>query len=113
MVRVLAVVTLLLALAPAARAASAPVTPPPPEHRADPALTTYVQRAGPFKIGPYATLKTSAKVQPPEVPGAIVGMDARLVDQAGNVIPQHVTMLHHLVFTNGGPDGGRRDPACP
>lgn len=113
MVRFLAVVALLLALAPAAGAASVPVTPPPPEHRADAALTTYVQRAGPFKIGPYATLKTSAKVQPPEVPGAIVGMDARLVDADGKVIPQHVTMLHHLVFTNGGPDGGRPDPACP
>jgi len=113
MVRLLVVVALLLALAPAARAASVPVTPPPPEHRADPALTTYVQRSQPFKIGPYATLKASANVQPPEVSGAIVGMDARLVDADGRVIPQHVTMLHHLVFTNGGPDGGRPDPMCP
>jgi len=116
MVRLFAVVALLLALAPAAQAASAasvPVTPPPPEHRADPSLTTYVQRSQPFKIGPYATLKASAKVQPPELSGAIVGMDARLVDPDGKVIPQHVTMLHHLVFTNGGPDGGKPDPMCP
>jgi plastocyanin len=113
MVRLLAVLALLLALAPAARAASVPVTPPVPEHRADPALTTYVQRSGPFKIGPYATLKSSAEVQPPEVPGAIVGMDARLVDKDGNELPQYVTMLHHLVFTNGGPDDRRRDPMCP
>ena len=46
-------------------------------------------------------------------PGAIVAMDARLVDKAGNVIPQQVTMLHHLVFTNGGPDDQRGDPVCP
>ncbi|MDA0183366.1 hypothetical protein OJ997_23855 [Solirubrobacter phytolaccae] len=113
MVRFLAALALLLVLAPAARAASTPVTPPPPEHRADPSLTTYVQRSGPFKLGPYATLKTSAKVQPPEVAGAIVGMDARLVDADGKELPQYVAMLHHLVFTNGGPDGERRDPMCP
>ena len=40
-------------------------------------------------------------------------MDARLVDASGAVIPQHVLMLHHLVFTNGGPDGSRGDRACP
>jgi plastocyanin len=47
------------------------------------------------------------------VPGAIVGMDVRLVDSAGNVIPQWITMLHHVVFANGGPDDTRRDPQCP
>ena len=45
--------------------------------------------------------------------GAIVGMDARLVDARGNVIPQHVAMLHHLVFTNGGPDNAPRRPRVP
>lgn len=113
MARFFVVAALLLVLAPAAQAASTPVTPPPPEHQADPSLTTYVQRSGPFKIGPYATLKTSAAVQPPEVAGAIVGMDARLVDKAGKELPQYVTMLHHLVFTNGGPDDRKRDPMCP
>ena len=29
------------------------------------------------------------------------------------MIPQHVAMLHHLVFTNGGPDNRRGDRACP
>ena len=53
MVRFFAVVALLLALAPAAHAQ---ITPPVPEHKADPSLTTYVQRSGPFKLGPYATL---------------------------------------------------------
>jgi plastocyanin len=40
-------------------------------------------------------------------------MDARLVDKAGTTIPQQITMLHHLVFTNGGPDNARVDPVCP
>jgi plastocyanin len=86
---------------------------PPPEHRADPSLTTYVQRAGPFTVGSYGMFEDAVKVTPPPADGAIVGMDARLVDARGNVIPQHVAMLHHLVFTNGGPDNGRSDRACP
>lgn len=98
----------LVATPPAAHAA-----PPPPEHRADPSLTTYVHRAGPFTIGAYETLFKSAKVKPPRVRGAIVAMDARLVDRNGDVIPQSVVMLHHLVFTNGGKDDRRRDPQCP
>jgi plastocyanin len=108
--RALAVVILLVALAAPARAAT---VSPPPEHRADPSLTTYVERLGPFTIGAYETLQKAVAAKPPAVPGAIVGMDARLVDKAGKVLPQHVTMLHHLVFTNGGPDDRRADPACP
>ena len=89
------------------------VTPPPPEHRADPSLTTYVERLGPFKIGAYETLQKAVTAKPPQVAGAIVAMDARLVDRHGKVLPQHITMLHHLVFTNGGPDDRRARPACP
>jgi len=100
-----------LVLAPAAHAAT--LSPPPPEHRADPALTTYVERSGPFTVGSYETLMKAAKVKPPPVPGAIVAMDARLVDPHGDVIPQSIVMLHHLVFANGGPDDKRRDPQCP
>ena len=111
MFRILVGGLLALALAPAAHAA--PITPPPPEHRADPALTTHVQRVGPFRIGPYDTFQSAPNVTTPEVAGAIVGMDARLVDASGAVIPQHILMLHHLVFTNGGPDGRRGDRACP
>jgi hypothetical protein len=111
MLRALAVALAALVLAPAAQAA--PTSPPPPEHRADPSLTTYVERLGPFKIGSYETLQKAAKATPPAVGGAIVAMDARLVDATGAVIPQQITMLHHLVFTNGGPDDRRGDPACP
>src|SRR4051794_35414485 len=113
MARLLAAFSLLLALSPAAVARAGTTTPPPPEHRADPSLTTYVERLGPFTIGAYETLQKAVAAKPPAVPGAIVGMDARLVDKAGKVLPQHVTMLHHLVFTNGGPDNRRGDPACP
>ena len=105
--RVVAAVVAALVLAPAAQAA------PPPEHRADPSLTTYVKRVGPYTVGSYETLQKAAHAVAPEVPGAIVGMDARLVDKRGAVIPQHIVMLHHLVFTNGGPDDKRRDPGCP
>ena len=102
---------MLAALAPAARAST--VTPPPPEHHADPSLTTYVERSGPFEIGPYDTLIKTVGAKPPPVAGAIVGMDVRLVDASGAVIPQWITMLHHVVFTNGGPDDQRTDPECP
>jgi len=109
--RALAVVVLLLALAPPARAAT--ISPPPPEHRADPSLTTYIKRLGPFKIGAYETLQKTVTAKPPAVAGAIVAMDTRVVDAKGAVIPQQVTMLHHLLFTNGGPDDRRRDAQCP
>src|SRR4051794_39541376 len=111
--RIFAAVLTLLALAPVTSAHATTFTPPPPEHRADPSLTTYVKRLGPYTIGSYETLLKSTDAKPPAVPGAIVAMDARLVDKAGNVIPQQITMLHHLVFTNGGPDGKRGDPMCP
>src|SRR6188508_2411117 len=107
MYKVFAVVLCALAFAPAAHAQT---SPPPAEHRADPSLTTYVQRSGPIRIGPYATFKHSVDIKPPPVAGAIVGMDVRLVDAQGRVIPQWITMLHHVVFTNGGPDDKRRDP---
>jgi plastocyanin len=102
----LAVVIAMLATATAHAA-------PPPEHRAEESLTTFVQRAGPFTVGSYGMFEDAVEVAPPPVNGAIVGMDARLVDTRGNVIPQHVAMLHHLVFTNGGPDNERGDRACP
>ena len=50
-------------------------TPPPPEHRADPALTTYVFRVGPFSVGGYQTLRRTDLVTPPPVAGSIVLMD--------------------------------------
>lgn len=89
------------------------VTTPPPSHRADPSLRTYVRRAGPFSVGPYGVIKRSDKAAPPPVGGAIVAMDARIVDAAGAEMPQQNVMLHHFLMTNGGGDGRRRDGTCP
>src|SRR3954454_2136077 len=102
MVRFAVALLALLVFAPTAKAQTT-LSPPPPEHRADATLTTYVQRSGPFRITAYQTFIKSVPVQPPPVAGAIVGMDVHLVDATGAVIPQYVTMLHHIVFTNGGP----------
>ena len=75
----------LAALAfPAQAAAQVTTTPPPPEHRADPSLTTYVFRVGPFSIGGYETLRRTDVVSPPPVAGSIVGMDVRIVDPSGD-----------------------------
>jgi plastocyanin len=89
------------------------VTSPPPEHHAAGSLKTYVFRVGPFSIGGYQTFRHNDVVKPPPVAGSIVGMDARIVDLEGDEIPQAQLMLHHNVFTNGGPDNTRKDGACP
>jgi plastocyanin len=114
----LVALVLLGTLAPAAsagaqRARLVAVTAPPPEHRADPGLKTYVYRFGPHRIGPYQVASGTDAVSPPPVRGAIVAMDTRLVTRAGAAIPQSRVMLHHIVYTDGGPDGRRRDLACP
>ena len=97
----------------AAQLPATAVTEPPAEHRADPSLKTYVFRVGPFSIGGYQAFRRNEAVKPPPVPGSIVGMDVRVVDPEGSEIPQSQLMLHHNVFTNGGPDNKRRDGACP
>ena len=70
-------------------------------------------RVGPFSIGGYQTFRHKDVVKPPPVAGSIVGMDVRVVDPNGAEIPQSQLMLHHSVFTNGGPDNTRKDGACP
>ena len=111
----LAAVAAFLLVAPMAegRARLVKVTAPPAGHLADPGLKTYVFRFGPHKIGPYQVAKRTDVVSPPPIDGAIVGMDSRLVSRKGAEIPQYKVMLHHIVYTNGGPDGRRRDAACP
>src|SRR3954454_18656808 len=104
---------MLVALALPSIACPETLSAPPPEHHADPSLTTYVERSGPFEIGAYETFMKTFAVKPPPVAGAIVGMDVRLVDESGAVLPQWITMLPHVVFTNGGPDDQRADPECP
>ena len=112
-----AVGLVLIAAAPApaapGRTRLVAVTAPPPEHRADPRLKTYVFRFGPHRIAPYQVVKGTDVVAPPPMRGAVVAMDARLVTRAGREVPQWQVMLHHIVFTDGGPDGRRGDAACP
>jgi hypothetical protein len=116
---VLVALAALLLLAPPAAAAErsrarlVKVTAPPAEHLADPSLKTYVFRFGPHSIGPYQVAKGTDTVSPPPLDGAIVGMDTRLVTRRGAEVPQNEVMLHHIVYTDGGPDGKRRDVACP
>ncbi len=113
-----ALAALLLVAEPAAAAAPSTarlvaVTAPPPEHLADPGLKTYVFRFGPHRIGPYQVAKDTDFVSPPPVDGAIVGMDSRLIRRSGAEVPQSEVMLHHIVYIDGGPNGRRRDGACP
>ena len=69
-------------------------------------------RFGPHRIGPYQVAKGTDTVSPPPVDGAIVGMDTRLVTRAGAEVPQSEVMLHHIVYTDGGPTGaGATAPA--
>src|SRR2546430_13846525 len=68
---------------------------------------------GPVSVGGYQTLRRTDVVSPPPVTGSIVGMDVRIVDASGQVVPQDQLMLHHDMFANGGPRNSRRDGACP
>jgi hypothetical protein len=97
----------------AAQLPATALTEPPANHHADPDLKTYVFRVGPFSIGGYQTFRHNDVVEPPPVKGSIVGMDVRVVDLNGDEVPQSQLMLHHNVFTNGGPDNSRDDGACP
>ncbi len=111
-----AAAAIFLALCAQAAAAELPLettSAPPAGHHADPSLTTHVFRLPIPRAGPYAVLRQNDLAKPPPVRGSIVAMDARLVEANGREIPQNVLMLHHLLFTNGGPDGRRRDAACP
>jgi plastocyanin len=122
-VRRLAVACLLLAGAGFAAAADTAggdpplprtaVVSPPPSHRADPSLRTYVARVGPFEIGGYGVIKRDDRVTAPPEAGSIVAMDARIVDARGAAVAQNVVMLHHFLMTNGGRDGRRHDSVCP
>ena len=77
-------------------------------------VRTVVLKSKRISVGPYQAVRGSELVKTPELDGFIVEMDARVVDENDQVIPQHEVMLHHLVFMNGGtPTAPRRDPACP
>jgi plastocyanin len=71
-------------------------------------------RAGPFVVGRYDGARGGLDVRAPRMDGSIVEMDANVVDRHGDVIPQSVVMLHHLVFKDLGHAGAfKPDAACP
>jgi plastocyanin len=71
-------------------------------------------KAGPFVVGRYDGARGGLEVRAPRMDGSIVEMDANVVDEHGEVIPQNVVMLHHLVFKDLGHSGASRpDGACP
>ncbi|MEA2352859.1 MAG: hypothetical protein QOJ14_1273 [Thermoleophilaceae bacterium] len=76
-------------------------------------VRTDTYRFGPVTVGPYQAVKDSNEVTTPRSSGSVVAMSARVVDAAGDVIPQSQVMLHHLVFFDGGFAGARRhDNTC-
>jgi plastocyanin len=88
----------LLALAPAARAAT----------------KTYTYREGPIPIGGYEVRQEAVGGIPhPDVEGFITHMSVDIVDKAGHKLPIRRIMLHHVVFSNMGRFlGERHDATC-
>jgi hypothetical protein len=84
---------------------------------AGPAGARIVERtftAGPYVVGPYDGSRGGETVRAPRMDGSIVEMDANVVDEDGDVIPQSVVMLHHLVFKDlGHSNAFKPDAACP
>lgn len=71
-------------------------------------------RAGPFVVGHYDGARGGLDVRAPRMDGSIVELDANVVDEHGDVIPQNVVMLHHLVLKDqGSAHSFRPDGACP
>jgi plastocyanin len=71
-------------------------------------------KAGPYVIGRYDGARGGQSVRAPRIDGSIVEMDANLVDRRGEVIPQNIVMLHHLVFKDlGHSTNVKPDAACP
>jgi len=62
------------------------------------AVQTLVYRTGPIEVGAFGVVQAAQRADSPEVDGYVVGMSADVVDAAGNVVPAHHVMLHHVVF---------------
>ena len=97
-------VTLVIVAAAALAAAGA----------ADAKIRDLTFKAGPYVVGHYDGRRGGEAVRAPRVDGSIVEMDANVVDKHGDVIPQNIVMLHHLVFKDlGHSTGVKPDGACP
>ena len=62
------------------------------------AVQTLTYRTGPIAIGAYGVVQEAQRADSPQVDGYVVGMSADIVDAAGNPVPAHHVMLHHVVF---------------
>jgi hypothetical protein len=62
------------------------------------AVQTLTFRTGPIKVGAFGVVQAAQRADSPQVDGYVVGMSADVVDAAGNVVPAHHVMLHHVVF---------------
>jgi len=62
------------------------------------AVQTLTFRTGPITVGAYGVVQEAQRAESPQVDGYVVGMSADVVDAAGNVVPAHHVMLHHVVF---------------
>ena len=68
--------------------------------------------AGPYRLGPFETVRPKEYVRTPSVDGYITRMHARLVDRNGRPVSIRHVMLHHVVFLNRGRFAGDRKPKC-
>jgi hypothetical protein len=62
------------------------------------AVQTLVYRTGPIHVGAFGVVQEAQRADSPQLDGYVVGMSADVVDAAGNVVPAHHVMLHHIVF---------------
>jgi plastocyanin len=70
--------------------------------------TTHTWRVGPVDMRGYATEQALESVRAPRMFGYLTAMHARIVDAAGNPVPQERVMLHHVFFVNHGRFAGDR-----
>ena len=78
-------------------------------------MTTKTLRVGPITVGPYQVKQNDyeAGIPTPEIDGAIVRMEADVVDASGKPVPISRLMLHHIVFANvGSAIGEKKDATC-
>jgi plastocyanin len=75
--------------------------------------TTHTWRVGPVDMRGYATEQALQSTRAPKRFGYLTAMHARIVDAAGNPVPQERVMLHHVFFVNHGRfRGDRRAGDC-
>jgi plastocyanin len=75
--------------------------------------TTHTWRVGPVDMRGYATEQALERTRAPKRFGYLTAMHARIVDAAGNPVPQERVMLHHVFFVNHGRfRGDRRAGDC-